>query len=207
MRAHITETDIRPALRSALRRSWNAVGKPGANWSARDRIAFAQATIDAMAGDEVQGQSRTMALIELLAADPAAVGKDDVLLALSESNAPSLVEVISIVSRTAAVVSFYRALSLELPPMPREQPGEPTGNNAPEKDWVDAGAWLPVTNGQSIYFAFSIVPDEFEEWVALTDEMYMSGEEMASPTIFNGISRAQHEVLASRTSYLNECFY
>ncbi len=203
----VSEADIRPSLRKAIARSWNAVGKPGTNWSARDRVAFAQATIDAMAGDEVQGQSRTMAFIELLAADPGAVGKDEVQLALSESNEPSLVEVVSIVSRTAAVVSLYSALGLELPPMPRAQPGEPTRDNAPEEDWVDAGAWLPVTNSQSIYFAFSIVPEEFAEWVALTDEMYMSGEEMASPTIFNGISRAQHEVLASRTSYLNECFY
>lgn len=203
----VTNEDIPQGLRSAIARSWNAVGQPGTNWSAQDRTAFARATIAAMAGEEVFGDSETIRFAELLAADPGAVQQSHVAGALEESGEPSVVELISIVSRTAAVISFFRALDLELPPLPQVQPGEPSGANAPEAEWIDAGAWLPVTNAQSIVFAFSIVPQEFDAWEDLATPMYLSDEEMASPTIVKGLPRSQHEVIASRTSYLNECFY
>lgn len=203
----VAESQIRPELRAAIGRSWRAVASAGANWSGRDRSAFAQATISAMAGEEVSGDSNTIRLVELLAADPGAVQLKHVADALAESDEPSVVEVVSIVARTAAVVSFYRALGLPIPELPRVQPSNPTGLNAPRQEWVDSGAWLPVTKADSIVNAFSIVPQELEAWFGLADQMYLTGAEMADPVIVKGITRSQHEVVASRTSYLNECFY
>lgn len=203
----VTESQIRPDLRAAIGRSWRAVASAGANWSARDRSAFAQATISAMAGEEVFGESNTIRFVELLAADPGAVQQSHVIDALAESDEPSVVEVVSIVARTAAVVSFYQALGLAIPALPRVQASDPTGVNVPPEEWVDSGAWLPVTKADSIVNAFSIVPQELRAWFDLADQMYLSVSEMADPVIVKGIARSQHEVVASRTSYLNECFY
>jgi hypothetical protein len=60
-----------------------------------------------------------------------------------------------------------------------------------------------------IYRALSLVPDETGRCMELGDEQYLPGdvffelEHSRSP----GLTRPQVEVVAGRTSALNECFY
>ena len=110
-----------------------------------------------------------------------------------------------VVARLAAVDTVNRALGLDEMALPDPEPGEPTGSV--DSTVSKRGSWVPTSGGASIVFALSAVPAEMKAQEIMSGPLYMTYEEMADPALPGVITRAQKELVAARTSAINECFY
>lgn len=134
------------------------------------------------------------------------------------------VEIVGLVSALKSVDAFHRAMGLPAEPLPEPGPGEATGYR-PEGATM-SGAWLPMIrekdlgeNEKDIYGgapqtgnvirAMSLAPDEVRNLGVLSDAMYIKPHEVGSfsATGNRALDRMQLELLGSRVSKLNECFY
>ena len=136
------------------------------------------------------------------------------------------VEVVSIVVTTLCIDSFNEALGLELEPLPEPVPGTPS-RYLPPGAAVDV-AWVPMVRPETltepeadifagaphapnVIRALSLVPDAVRQLYAQSAVQYL---DFSSPSMGNfdntgdlRISRPQIELIASRTSSINDCFY
>lgn len=117
------------------------------------------------------------------------------------------VELVGIVSRLTAVDSFHRAMGLPLEPLPRPEPGEGSGAGLPSGAKRTRRSHAPTVGPPTIPSVLSAVPAENQAWMDLADAMYLTFAEMESPDIVKDLHRRQIEVVAARTSLLNECFF
>lgn len=119
------------------------------------------------------------------------------------------VEVVSIVAQVNCIDRFADALELDRVPMPEAQPGEPDGQ-------APAGAevrlhWVPTVDigGPNVWRALSGVPSELKARSRLSTPHYLEGRAVFGDLVSDRFSlqRVQMELIAARTSKLNECFY
>ncbi|MFV2090623.1 MAG: alkylhydroperoxidase-related (seleno)protein [Pseudomonadales bacterium] len=134
------------------------------------------------------------------------------------------VETVSIISTLISIDAFHRALGLALEPLPAAQPGQPD-RYWPEGAAVDV-AWVPMIypanlsdKESDIYFgapqmghvirAMSLVPDAVRQLNALSAAHYLPTPQVGdmNATGYLTLSRPQTELIAARTSVLNDCFY
>lgn len=133
-------------------------------------------------------------------------------------------EIIGIVSTMASIDAFCFALGLPLEPLPIPLPGPATGYR-PERLRA-GGGWLPVLmendlppnetdvygglrQGAHVLRAMSLAPDEVRNLNCVGDAMYLTAGQVQNFRSNGGraISRAHIELLASRVSAINQCFY
>ena len=134
------------------------------------------------------------------------------------------VEVLSLVALSVSLDAFARALGVALRPLPEPVAGEPT-RVRPESAQLDI-AWVPLVDPETatgpeaelfgagwwpnVGRALSLVPDAVRELLPLMEAQYIPLGDVAHatrPVQHRAISRAQMEVIASRVSAINECFY
>lgn len=134
------------------------------------------------------------------------------------------VEVLSLVSLSASLDFFARSLGIGLRPLCEPAPGEPT-RLRPESAKLGV-AWVPMvdpeaaTGAEAELFgkgwwpnvgrALSLVPDAVRELLPLMAAQYIPLGDVAHamrPVAGRAITRSQMEVVASRVSAINECFY
>ena len=89
--------------------------------------------------------------------------------------------------------------------LPEPAPGEPTGDT--DSRASPGPAWVPMVGGASIVGALSLVPREMAAQEELHGPLYLTYEEMADMGFRRGLDRRQLELVAGRTSAVNECFY
>ena len=118
---------------------------------------------------------------------------------------PAYVELVGVVSRLSAVDTFHLALGIPLEPLPEPEPGEPSQMEEPLAR--HGAAWVPMVGGASITQALSLVDAESTAQEDLHGPLYLTYEEMAELDFVRGLNRAQMELVAARTSAINECFY
>ena len=70
-----------------------------------------------------------------------------------------------------------------------------------------AGGWVPTVGPASPPSALSSVPDEHEAMHDLHAIFYLAVADMADLDADRGLHRTQMELVAARTSLLNECFF
>ena len=112
------------------------------------------------------------------------------------------VELVAVVASSVVVDTFARGVGFGLPDLPPAQPGAPTPESS--KDVVDAGAWVPIAReGRfNIIRSLAIVPSARDLFFGAFDTSYYRAPE----TRF-ALTRPQVELVASRVSAMNECFY
>lgn len=119
------------------------------------------------------------------------------------------VEVVGLVAQASNVDTFADGLGLERLELPAPVAGEPSrevpDGAAVTSHWVPtaAKAWANVVK------ALSAVPAEVDAWMILSDAGYVPMEWVRGVLTSdrNSLNRLQIELLAARTSKLNECFY
>lgn len=138
--------------------------------------------------------------------DPAAVDEHLVRSTADSVGDPMTVETIAIVSQLSAVDGFHAAMGLDLEPLPNPESGRATGNVTP--DLKRRRTHVPMPAGP-IPVALDLVPAEGLAMEALAGPMYMTYDEMADDDFQRtpGLNRAQMELISSRISVHNECFY
>jgi len=200
---------VRDDLARAFRELWLHLSRPGTWWSAADRVAIAAEGRRARAGQEVTaslGPAPTEAA-RMIGATPAETSEARVdSLIDADFTSEHYVELVSIAAQTSAIDAFHLALGLPLEPLPEPVDGEPS-QERPIPPARRTRAWVPMTGPPSIPLALSAVPAEVESWDALHDAMYMSSEQMADPDFRRALHRTQMELVAARTSAINECFF
>jgi hypothetical protein len=134
------------------------------------------------------------------------------------------VEMVSVIVNLVSIDSFHQALGLPLEPLPEPQAGEPDGY-LPAGAAIDV-AWVPMIypanlseQEEDIYFgapqmghvirAMSLVPDAVRWLNTLSEAHYLPIPQVGDMSSSGHLclSRMQTELIAARTSMLNDCFY
>lgn len=195
----------------AFRHVWHRLAAPGTWWNGDERVAIAAVARTAYesggsAGDGALPAAASEAAA-LLSHQPAAITQEQINGWASRGLSPNhYVEVIGIVSQLTAVDTFHRALEMELEPLPAAQAGEPS-RRLPAAPATVTKAWVPMVGPPTIPTSLSAVPAEMAALEALHGPMYLTYEEMSDPAVTRGLTRTQTELVASRTSAINECFF
>ncbi len=132
------------------------------------------------------------------------------------------VEAVGVVALLAGLDHFCRALGIPSYPLPAPADGEPS--RATPAGLREDIAWVPILTPENasgpeadlyggspfvpnIARALSSVPDHARMLQLISRSHYLALEDMADPTRGRAIDRMQIELVASRVSALNECFY
>lgn len=202
---------IRTDLAESFRNVWQRLAAPGTWWTGAERVALADVARAAYEGTSAAAASvlpePAGAAAALLGKTPAAVTEEQIASWEAQGmDANHYVELIAVVAMVTAVDTFHRGMELDLEPLPSPQPGAPS-RLLSQTPAIRTKAWVPMVGPPTIPTSLSAVPAELEALEALHGPMYLSYEEMGNPAIQKGLSRAQMELVAGRTSAVNECFF
>lgn len=216
-----------PARLAALWDAWGNLTGPGPTLSAAQRIGIIASARAGWAGAAVPGANHTEAgdsgldslLAEAahwLAVDAGGITGEVV----AELEARGLdrfryLETVGVVARLANVDFYLRGIGAGLFEVTVDGTSRPGGSEPedrqPTGDYLaDAGltdGWVPATGPLIAPFTLDALPSEGEALRAIHEPMYMPMNEMGDHRYTDVLTRAQIEFVASRTSYLNECFY
>jgi len=119
----------------------------------------------------------------------------------------AFVEMVGVVAQISSIDSYRIGLGAPLDPLPAATAGEPTG--ASDERAVTSNAWVPTVGVALAPTALNALPVEKASKDAMSREWYLTDEFVHKYTVEPGreLTRAQMELVASRTSYLNECFF
>ena len=132
------------------------------------------------------------------------------------------VEIISITVLTISVDAFCRSLGIAPLPLPEPQPGDPSRRKAsgklfygafvpllakPSGPDADLYADVPLPVAPNIVRSLSLVPDEARGLQKLAQAEYLTFADLVNFTAQRSLDRRQTELIATRVSALNECFY
>jgi len=193
---------IRPEISKEFRSEWARLARPGPAWTGADRGLIASA---ARLGQGTGLPEEAAAAAARIYGEPPAISRDWVNSITEALGSARYVELVGVVARLAAVDFFHRALGMPLEPLPEAQPGDPTGE-IDERAHPGRG-WVPMVGATSIVGALSLVPSEMEAQRRLHGPIYLTYEGMADLDFRRGLHRSQMELVAARTSAINECFY
>jgi len=203
-----TPVEIRTNIRRLFRREWDRLALAGTWWSGRERVDVARAARLARFGGEDSPSVLPSVAIEVAAttsAWPASIRRTWVEKMAGEIGYHRYVEIVGVTSRLAAVDTFHTGLGVEYEPLPDPESGEPSHSEEP---LTRPGAgWVPMVGGASITQALSLVNAESTAQEDMHGPLYLTYEGMAQLDYVGGLSRAQMELVAARTSAINECFY
>lgn len=132
------------------------------------------------------------------------------------------VELVGVVTMLAGLDAFARALGIPPFPLPEPRPGDPSGYRP--QGTREGIAWVPILlpeeatgpeahlyEGEpfvpNIMRALSLVPDEVRALRRLSHAHYVPEGKLQDTSYGRAIDRLQMELVASRVSALNECFY
>jgi len=132
------------------------------------------------------------------------------------------VELVGVVTLIAGMDSFARALGVPFAELPEPRAGEPSRHRPtgakPGIAWVpiidpadavgpEAGMYGDSSFVPNIMRALSLVPDQVRALLASSNAHYFGMDTMMDPTAKRDLDRMGVELVASRVSALNECFY
>lgn len=211
-------------------RVWQRLAEPGYWWTAKQRIAIAQAMREAkprpvydrqrVSPSELPHEESSAELSPLLLDTIERVSTESGQLdeawcktVCSRIGEGAYAELVAIVILVLPIDRFCLAVGRELQALPEPQAGEPL-REYPE-DLVDNGAWIrqtasAVANKElvNVSRAVSVCPIENGLRRDLVDAMYMEGHSFFDKLWDRkSLSRTQLEIAATRTSVINHCFY
>lgn len=198
-----------PTRRDAIVRAWDQLVGPGPTLTADERravIGWARAAWAGADGPDPDGGPAAEAA-HWLAADAGGITAEvvDDLEARGLERRRYL-EIVGVVGRLANIDFYARGLGASLPAVPGEPhpSSEPTGRVAADPT---RRGFVPSVGPLRAPFVLDALPGEGEELRALHEPMYLPMTAIADYTFGDVLTRPQMEYLASRASYLNECFY
>jgi hypothetical protein len=149
-----------------------------------------------------------MEVVHRTASDPGRLTRswaDEQIAAIGEETYTELIGVTAIIT---VIDRFQRAMGRPELPLPTPATGEPT--KVRPDDVGDIGAWVSQTVGPTkanVSRTLSLVPVTNQAWRQLVDTHYSHGAEFMNLQWDFPLSRPQAELVATRSTALNECFY
>ena len=228
---------VRKEIESLHETQMRSLAASGTWWSGPERKYFAMETRSAILGQNrslrlPETSERSSAILEAakkVVSEVASSGRNISRHTLDNALESGIkegeyVEVIGVVTRTVCLDIFCTGLGIPCLPLPT-----PTNEVPPKSNptcLADEGAWLKTipsgTKGGTdssnlygqiaapfIFRALSMVPDEARQVMDLTNTQYVPPEELMNFTFSHEdtFGRPEIELVAGRTSVINECFY
>lgn len=203
-------TALAPELTSGLDREWDRMAASGTWFTGAERVALAAVARAAREHHDAPVVDLPAPAVEAaarLSVDPHVdqAWIDD--LAAGGLAIEPYVEILGVVSRIAAIDTFLFGVGLPLRALPTE-----TSSDEPTRqvvaDAVVQGALVPTVGVPFPPTALTAVPAEAEALGDLHTVLYLSMVEMGDQQIVrDGLNRIQIELVAARTSLLNDCGY
>lgn len=203
----LSPVPIRDDVRRTYRNIWEHFALPGPTMDAGQRsVLLAAARSGRSEHVAPTDSSALMRFAATLYADPAAVNESTVRDAADEAGDAATTETVGLVAMLSAVDGAHRALGVTLEPLPVPLPGPATENIT--KGLKRRRTHLPMPSG-AIPSALDLVPEVAKAYRDSFGAQYMTESEMAFSDFARipGLNRAQIELVSSRTSFINECFY
>ncbi|MGH1490976.1 MAG: alkylhydroperoxidase-related (seleno)protein [Acidimicrobiales bacterium] len=201
--------------------------RPGNNWSGSERLAIVSQVRRARAADELPpwvGPTTVDGLIDddeilpaaaidavwRLAVHPGTLTKEWYHQIIERGLSPEqYVELVSIVATATCLEVFAQAIGAESTSLPGPVKGHPDGLRGAAAQV--STHWVPTvgTGGANVGRALTAVPVAVKAWSRLSDAQYVPREALIADLSWSrgALDRMQVELLAARTSLLNECFY
>lgn len=193
-----------------IERTWADLARPGSFFTGADRIAIAE-TARAARADRFARLGLSAAVTDAtrrVAAEPSSI-RPGMIGVWSGTGLDVLayVELVSVVVRVVAIDSYLAALGLPVEPLPAPVDGPAAPGIA--DDAKRAAAWVPTVGSPGASNALSALPRDANGVGTVHSALYIGYAQVGELDRDPGreISRPQMELIASRTSWLNECFY
>ncbi len=211
---------------NAFAAAWDWLGRPGAAWTGVEKVAIAEtaraaaprplwerrsATIDHLAAVPADGEvlsPLTVDTVERVAAEAAAIDRSWAEAVIDVLGDTAYAELVAVVAVVVPIDRACRLLGHPLEPLPSPVDGDPTGERPDEL--VDIGAYVPAAAGfpgANVARSLSVAPTANMVRLSVVRALY-SGTRFGELRWDDGaLNRPQVELIAARTSALNECFY
>lgn len=218
---------VRDDLADAHRTTIEAWAAPGNWWSGTQRLAIVGEVRRARAADELPPWIRPTTVDGLTDPDtPLPDAAVDVVWRLTNHSgtltadwhadsidnhlsAGQYVELVGLVATANCLDVFAQALGIEPLALPGPVEGQPDNELVPGAEV--STHWVPTLNtkGANVAKALSSVPVAASAWRVLSDAQYVPSQAVTGDLSWTrgALDRRQVELLAARTSLLNECFY
>ena len=210
---------------SAFDTVWACLGCPGAWWTGEERLAIAEVARGArprLLGEQVPPLSDlddrpdpvlsplATEVAHRVAAEAGRITPDWAQQAVELLGPGRYAELVAVIVVLTPVDLFCVLLERPLQALPAAEPGEPS--RTVPAGLGEGGAFVPWKVdgwvGPNVARALSYVPTDNKTRMGLVASMYAGGEEFVSLVWeHRALARPQVELLAARTSALNECFY
>ena len=218
-------------IRDCHLRDWERLRAPGSWWSGAARVAIAAecrraAAFEGGGGSDLLPEAAVHA-VQKIVVDNANLSREwyEQVTSAEGMSEERYIELLGVLVHVFAVDELHRALDLPLEPLPEPLAGAPSGYRpagaAKDASWppillpenaepgdLDIYAEMGGRRPANVISALSLVPDNVR-W--LNDQFaahYLSWTEMGEiDKQHRTLTRPQLELLATRVSALNECFY
>jgi hypothetical protein len=204
-----TSLAIHAEINSAINNDWKRMARPGSFFTGAQRVAMATEARRDRDGDPTgTGQlSPTVArVVRQVSVRPMDITHQWVDQAFSEGLTPlQYVEIIGLVSRLSAIDLFDFGIGSDQRPLPDPVAGEPTGAFDPAAQ--PNGAVVPTTGPSGASVALTGIRAENAALHEIHEAFFISNTQIPEFGLTKDLIRPQMEMVAARTSYLNDCFY
>lgn len=143
-----------------------------------------------------------------VASDPGRLTRDWADAQIASLGEETYTEVVGITAIVSVIDRFHRAMGTSIPDLPAPRSGDP--DRVRPDDVGEVGAWVSQSSGPTtanVSRTLSLVPRTNATWRSLVDSHYSRGAEFLDAVWSRTLSRPAVELVASRTTGLNECFY
>lgn len=193
-----------------IEQTWQHIATPGSFFTGAERVEIAVIARARLRGGERPATSLTPTVIDTV--EKFAVDAHTITggwVAERERagiSGPAYVELLSVASFTIVLDTFAFGIGVDPHPLPTPDPGEPTGE-VDERAEVQGG-WIPTVGRAFPPTGFSAIPAEHRMMHTLHDVLYIGVPKMVDlDLVRDGLARDQMEIIAARTSLLNDCFF
>ncbi len=176
-----------------------------------DRARLAALSPTAVEGRHEAGQlldATDVEVVHRVASDPGRLTRRWADEAIDELGEERYTELVAVVAVARVLDRFDDAIGDPRSPLPTPVAGEPS---RVRPDGVgDVGAWVSQSLAPAlanVARTFSLVPTTNRLWRGLVDSHYSRGPQFLEWVWHRALSRPQVELVAARTTSLNECFY
>lgn len=182
-----------------------------AETSELDRVRLESLSPTAVAGRHPAGEllnETDVEVVHRVASDPGRLTRKWANAAIAELGEERYTELVAVVAVARVVDRFDDAIGELRRPLPKPVEGEPT--RVRPDGMGDVGAWVSQSTGATVANVsrtFSLVPTTNQLWRQLVDSHYSRWPQFEQWVWHRALSRPQVELVAARTTALNECFY
>lgn len=204
----LTDSKLKPSPSrlASVQEAWRNLTASGPSLTAGERVAVINIARAAWAGGTQPVDDPLREAAHWVAAD--AGGLTGAVVEAFEARGLDrfrYLEIVGVVARLANVDFYMRGIGGALPVALAADDGPPTANISADAALTDG--WVPALGPLRAPFSLDALPAEGDALRAIHEPMYIDMTEIGNGGYADELTKAQIEYVASRTSYLNECFY